>query len=219
MTSLKRKRLELSTVLLGAGLQPVRPEFEEGPLNSWLRALPMCFNPDSDRKHWYTRLTWVQHCRTFAGNRAGNRHGAPRLQLFQPRRGYPDIRSAQQARPHPERASAVVRPDRAGKSATLCAALSQLMAVHRPRLFIAEAGNSFGLLADFFDSLGLTVNKISVKPGSGVSLPPFADAHKLVEEGPPPVPLMRATCRISTRTTMARMTSVTFSVKWKSPRA
>lgn len=61
--------------------------------------------------------------------------------------------------------------------------LSQLMAVHRPRLFIAEAGNSFGLLADFFDSLGLTVNKISVKPGSGVSLPPFADAHKLVEEG------------------------------------
>ncbi|MDT1877312.1 conjugative transfer ATPase, partial [Acinetobacter baumannii] len=65
----------------------------------------------------------------------------------------------------------------------LCAALSQLMAVHRPRLFIAEAGNSFGLLADFFDSLGLTVNKISVKPGSGVSLPPFADAHKLVEEG------------------------------------
>lgn len=110
-------------------------------------------------------------------------------------------------------------PTGAGKSATLCAALSQLMAVHRPRLFIAEAGNSFGLLADFFDSLGLTVNKISVKPGSGVSLPPFADAHKLVEEGPPPVPLMRATCRISTRTTMARMTSVTFSVKWKSPRA
>ncbi len=49
MTSLKRKRLELSTVLLGAGLQPVRPEFEEGPLNSWLRALPMCFNPDSDK--------------------------------------------------------------------------------------------------------------------------------------------------------------------------
>lgn len=27
------------------------------------------------------------------------------------------------------------------------------------------------------------MNKISVKPGSGVSLPPFADAHRLVEEG------------------------------------
>ncbi|MCJ1111573.1 conjugative transfer ATPase, partial [Escherichia coli] len=74
-------------------------------------------------------------------------------------------------------------PTGAGKSATLCAVLSQMMAVHRPRLFIAEAGNSFGLLADYFESLGLSVNKISVKPGSGVSLPPFADAYKLVEEG------------------------------------
>lgn len=61
MDSLKRKRVELTTVLLGAGLQPVRPEFDVGPLNSWLRALPMCFDPDMDRKQWYTRLMWVQH--------------------------------------------------------------------------------------------------------------------------------------------------------------
>ncbi len=58
-------------------------------------------------------------------------------------------------------------PTGAGKSATLCAQLSQLMAVRRPRLFIAEAGNSFGLLADYYASLGLSVNKVSVKPGSG----------------------------------------------------
>ncbi|EEQ1968672.1 conjugative transfer ATPase, partial [Escherichia coli] len=61
MDSLKRKRVELTTVLLGAGLQPVRPEFDVGPLNSWLRALPMCFDPDMDRKQWHTRLMWVQH--------------------------------------------------------------------------------------------------------------------------------------------------------------
>ncbi|MEG8189327.1 conjugative transfer ATPase, partial [Escherichia marmotae] len=47
----------------------------------------------------------------------------------------------------------------------------------------AEAGNSFGLLADYFESLGLSVNKISVKPGTDVSLPPFADAHLLVAQG------------------------------------
>ncbi|EQA1304027.1 TraC family protein, partial [Escherichia coli] len=61
MDSLKRKRVALTTALLGAGLQPVRPEFDVGPLNSWLRALPMCFDPDTDRKQWYTRLMWVQH--------------------------------------------------------------------------------------------------------------------------------------------------------------
>ena len=73
-------------------------------------------------------------------------------------------------------------PTGAGKSATLCATLTQTMAVHRPRLFIAEAGNSFGLLADYFESQGLSVNKVSIKPGSGVSLPPFSYAHKLVED-------------------------------------
>ncbi len=45
-------------------------------------------------------------------------------------------------------------PTGAGKSATLCSALSQLMAVHRPRLFIAEAGNSFGLLVEYFRGAG-----------------------------------------------------------------
>ncbi|VEA26563.1 conjugal transfer protein [Salmonella enterica subsp. enterica] len=121
MTSLKRKRLELSTVLLGAGLQPVRPgSFEEGPLNSWLRALPMCFNPDSDKKHWYTRLTWVQHLAGLlpvTGRETGTGHpgfsffnrGGDTL-TFDPLNKLDRTQNA---------ASAVVRPDRgAGKSAT-----------------------------------------------------------------------------------------------------
>jgi conjugative transfer ATPase len=56
----------------------------------------------------------------------------------------------------------------------------QIMAMIRPRLFIIEAGNSFGLLADYFASKGLSVNKVTLKPGSGVTLPPFADANKLL---------------------------------------
>ncbi|MEI8662956.1 conjugative transfer ATPase, partial [Xenorhabdus bovienii] len=52
---------QLSSTLLTAGLQPVRPEFSVSPLNAWLRALPMCFNPQKDKKHGYSRLTWVQH--------------------------------------------------------------------------------------------------------------------------------------------------------------
>ncbi|HAV1239947.1 TPA: conjugative transfer ATPase, partial [Salmonella enterica] len=58
---------------------------------------------------------------------------------------------------------------------------AQLMALHRPRLFIVEAGNSFGLTADYAKRHGLTVNKISLRPGSGVTLPLFADAWRLVE--------------------------------------
>ena len=70
-------------------------------------------------------------------------------------------------------------PTGSGKSATLNSLFAQLMAVHRPRLFIAEAGNSFGLFADYCAALELSVHKISIKPGCGISLAPFADAHKL----------------------------------------
>ncbi|EKJ0874484.1 TPA: conjugative transfer ATPase [Escherichia coli] len=184
MDSLKRKRVELTTVLLGAGLQPVRPEFDVGPLNSWLRALPMCFDPDMDRKQWHTRLMWGQHLAGLlpvTGRETGTGH--PGFSFFN--RGG-DVLTFDPLNKLDRTQNAhllLFGPTGAGKSATLCASLSQVMAVHRPRLFIAEAGNSFGLLADYFESLGLSVNKISVKPGSGVTLPPFADAHKLVEEG------------------------------------
>ncbi len=184
MESLKCRRVELTTVLLGAGLQPVRPEFDVGPLNSWLRALPMCFDPDTDKKQWYTRLMWVQHLAGLlpvTGRETGTGH--PGFSFFN--RGG-DVLTFDPLNKLDRTQNAhllLFGPTGAGKSATLCGSLSQIMAVHRPRLFIAEAGNSFGLLADYFESLGLSVNKISVKPGTGVCLPPFADAHQLVEQG------------------------------------
>ncbi|CAI1969524.1 Type IV secretory pathway, VirB4 components [Serratia ficaria] len=183
LTTLNHKRVDLTNVLLGAGLQPVRPEFDVAPLNTYLRALPMCFNPESDKKHWYTRLTWVQHLAGLlpvTGRETGT--GNPGLSFFN--RGG-DILTVDPLNKHDRSQNAHMLyfgPTGAGKSATLCATLTQIMAVHRPRLFIAEAGNSFGLLADYFESQGLTVNKISIKPGSGVSLPPFSFAHKLIEE-------------------------------------
>ncbi|MEL5575194.1 conjugative transfer ATPase [Serratia marcescens] len=183
LTTLNHKRVELTNVLLGAGLQPVRPEFDVAPLNTYLRALPMCFNPEADKKHWYTRLTWVQHLAGLlpvTGRETGT--GNPGLSFFN--RGG-DILTVDPLNKHDRSQNAHMLyfgPTGAGKSATLCATLTQTMAVHRPRLFIAEAGNSFGLLADYFESQGLTVNKISIKPGSGVSLPPFSFAHKLIEE-------------------------------------
>ncbi|CAI0834767.1 Type IV secretory pathway, VirB4 components [Serratia quinivorans] len=183
LTTLNHKRVDLTNVLLGAGLQPVRPEFDVAPLNTYLRVLPMCFNPETDKKHWYTRLTWVQHLAGLlpvTGRETGT--GNPGMSFFN--RGG-DTLTVDPLNKHDRSQNAHMLyfgPTGAGKSATLCATLSQLMAIHRPRLFIAEAGNSFGLLADYFESQGLSVNKVSIKPGSGVSLPPFSYAHKLVED-------------------------------------
>lgn len=188
MAEMNRKRIELSTVLLNEGLQPVRAEHETGPLNTWLRALPMCFNPQHDKKNWYTRLTWVQHIAGLlpvTGRETGT--GNAGFSFFNRGGDVLDFDPLNKDDRSQNAHMLLFGPTGAGKSATLCSMLCQLMAVHRPRLFVAEAGNSFGLTADYFESLGLTVNKVSVKPGSGVSLPPFADAHKLFD-GDAPAP-------------------------------
>ncbi|SPX41115.1 conjugative transfer ATPase, PFL_4706 family [Haemophilus influenzae] len=59
--------------------------------------------------------------------------------------------------------------------------MAQLMAVHRPRLFIVEAGNSFGLFSDYAERYGLTVNRVSLEPSSNIALPLFSEAHRLLE--------------------------------------
>src|SRR3546814_5601471 len=72
-------------------------------------------------------------------------------------------------------------PTGSGKSATLNNLLNQITAIYRPRLFIVEAGNSFGLFTDFAKRLGLTVHRVKLSPGAGISLAPFADARRLIE--------------------------------------
>ena len=67
-------------------------------------------------------------------------------------------------------------PTGSGKSATLNNILNQVTAIYRPRLFIVEAGNSFGL-GDFAARLGLTVHRVKLAPGAGASAP-FADAWR-----------------------------------------
>jgi len=70
-------------------------------------------------------------------------------------------------------------PTGSGKSATLINMLIQVTAIYRPRLFIVEAGNSFGLFGDFAQRMGLTVHRVKLAPGAGVTLAPFADASRL----------------------------------------
>lgn len=188
LKDLNSHQRHLTAVLLNAGLQPIKPDYDIAPLNAYLRALPMCFNPELDKKYWYTRLTFVQHIANMlpvfgrdtgtghAGFTFFNRGGAPLT--FDP------LNSADRSK---NAHLVLFGPTGSGKSATLNSLFTQLMAVHRPRLFIAEAGNSFGLFADYCAELGLSVNKLSIKPGCGISLAPFADAYKLIETTVKPV--------------------------------
>jgi conjugative transfer ATPase len=182
LPELDARGLQLANALLNAGLQPVREEDEVAPLNSYLRWLPCVFDPELDKRQWYTQLMFAQHAANLApiwGRSEGTGH--PGITLFNRGGGLitfdPLNRLDRQMNAH----LFLFGPTGSGKSATLNILLNQVMAIYRPRLFIVETGNSFGLFADFAQRLGLSVLRLKLAPGSGVSLAPFADAHRLVE--------------------------------------
>lgn len=183
ISALNKQNRELNSVLLNAGLVPVQDGDEVVPLSSYLRWLPANFDPARDKRNLYTRFNFVQHIANLLpvfGRETGTGH--PGISYFN-RGGTPlDFDPLNKDDRSKNGHLLLLGPTGAGKSATLNGKIAQLMALHRPRLFIVEAGNSFGLTADYAKRYGLTVNKISLKPGSGVTLPLFADAWRLVEE-------------------------------------
>ncbi len=182
LAELDARGLQLANVMLNAGLQPVREEDEVAPLNSYLRWLPGVFDPAKDRRQWYTQLMFAQHAANLSplwGRNQGTGH--PGITFFNRGGGTitfdPLNRHDRQMNAH----LFLFGPTGSGKSATLNNILNQVVAVYRPRLFIVEAGNSFGLFGDFAKRLGLSVHRVKLAPGAGVSLAPFSDAWRLVD--------------------------------------
>jgi hypothetical protein len=111
-------------------------------------------------------------------------------------------------------------PTGSGKSATLNNILNQVTAIYRPRLFIVEAGNSFGLFGDFAARLGLTVHRVKLAPGghqpravrrrppAGRNAQPGADAM--------PTPWTKTATRRHRQ--RMRTSSATCWANWRSPR-
>lgn len=179
---LQERELALCNVMLGAGLQPIREEDEVAPLNSYLRWLPCVYNPVKDKKQWYTQLMFAQHVANLApvwGRSQGTGH--PGITFFNRGGGTVTFDPLNKLDRQMNAHLFLFGPTGSGKSATLNNILSQITAIYRPRLFIVEAGNSFGLFTDLAKRQGLTVNKVRLAPGSGVSLAPFVDAKRLVQ--------------------------------------
>ncbi|MEM9972219.1 MAG: FtsK/SpoIIIE domain-containing protein [Pseudomonadota bacterium] len=81
-------------------------------------------------------------------------------------------------------------PSGSGKSAILNYMLASMMWAHKPRLFIIDMKwpyPSFGLLVDYFQSQGLSVNRIRLMPNDAQALPPFRDAMRLLDDRGQPI--------------------------------
>tara|TARA_R110001583_G_scaffold88182_3_gene228991 strand:+ start:5244 stop:8219 length:2976 start_codon:yes stop_codon:yes gene_type:complete len=178
LKDLRQKTNQVSNVLLNNSLSPVREEDESLGLDAYIYNLPMCYEPSMDKNFKATRPAWSQHLANLSSVFGRHRGTGNPGQTYFNRGGEPlTFDPFNQADRKKNGHGLILGPTGAGKSAIITSMSSQIMAMLRPRLFIIEAGNSFGLLADYFESRGMTVNKVSLKPGSGVTMPPFSDAH------------------------------------------
>ena len=188
VAQLNERTNALRARLLNYGFRAIAPRDDFTALAAAIRNLPMVYDPAQDAKEGWrgAQITLVQHMANlscFFGRARGTGH--PGLALFN-RGGEPMFFDPLNPADRQKNAHMLILgPTGAGKSASVISMLAHVMAIHRPRLFVIEAGNSFGLLGQWFASLGLSVNQVSLKPGSGVTLSPFADAHLLLDlDGP-----------------------------------
>ena len=180
--ALRNNLNRLHALLLPNGVQPIAQEADLLSLDSYIRNLPMAYDADLDKSRRRSRLIFSRHIANlvpFYGRSRGTGH--PGL-VFYNRGAEPLVfdplhRDDRKKNAH----MLILGPTGAGKSALLVYLLQQMMARHRPRIFIIEAGASFSLLGQHFAHHGLSVNQITLNPNVDVSLPPFADALRLLD--------------------------------------
>lgn len=185
MRDLNVKTNKARAVLLAHGFRAVSVKDDIRSLDNYISGLPMVYDASADKSSGWrlTNLMWVQHIANlspFFGRSTGTGH--PGVLQFN-RGGEPFVFDPMNKLDRKKNAHMMILgPTGAGKSVTMAGILSHTIAMYRPRMFVIEAGNSFGLTSEWWESLGVSVNRVSLKPGSGITLPTFADAHLILED-------------------------------------
>ncbi len=154
-------------------------------LDAFLEHLPMTFDPVKDKGR-FLRYMLCQHAANLSfmfGRTEGS--GNPNLFYFN-RGGAPVLHDPLDRFERANNAfSIILGPPGSGKSVKINTMTLAMMAMYRPRMFIVEYGNSFGLLGDFLSEQGLSVNKIKLDPQNAPSLAPFADIGLVLDDTTP----------------------------------
>jgi conjugative transfer ATPase len=180
LEALRQDINRLSARLLPNGLQPIEMTDDLLAQDSYIRYLPMAFDPALDKRRRRSRLMFSQHIANLLpvyGRSRGT--GRPGLTFFN--RGAEPL-VFDPLHPEDRKKNAhmlILGPTGAGKSALLVYLLQQMLASYRPRVFIIEVGGSFDLFAEHLKHHGVSVHKITLNANADVSLPPFADAVRL----------------------------------------
>jgi len=180
-----RRDVSLVRQLMGGlGLQTVNPENDPIAIDSFVKNLPGVQIEALDRKaRRRSRLTFSTNIGSLApiyGRGRGT--GTPGL-LYWNRSGEPlavDPLSLADRRKNAHLLT--IGGTGAGKSAMLVWMLMSMLAIHRPKVYIIELGNSFGLFGDHAAENGLSVHKVTLSYNADVSIPPFANVIELADQ-------------------------------------
>ncbi len=178
------KETDVETLLSSNGLIAVDGDYELTPVDSYLRYLPMCYSYIYDKK-WMCRSRYmfahqISSLLPLYGRERGTEN--PGI-VFYNRCGEPF--SIDPFNPEDKDNNShllLLGSTGAGKSATAVYLMSHIAAIYRPRFVVIDAGNSFGLMADYFKSLGLSVNRVEISMANPPSLNPFADSIKMLKQ-------------------------------------
>ena len=172
-----------ATSLLGSfGLKTFPPADDLLAQDAFVRALPFNYDPDHDARRYIKRSRFwysgdIARIAPVFGRSTGT--GNPGLVFFN-RGADPltiDVLADRKRNSH----ALILGPTGSGKTSLIIYILLQLIAVHKPRLFLVSALPTFELFARHLERLGLKVNHIRIGDDD-ISLPPFADAAELGRE-------------------------------------
>ncbi len=180
-SDLRSKEAQAEVLLNSNGFKVITDD-ELFPVDAYLRYLPMCYDFLFDKKNLYRSryflLTDIAKLLPFYGRSRGTEN--PGLICFN-RGGEPwfyDFMKDKTKNSH----FLLIGESGTGKSNLLCFIITYLLAKYLPRMFIIDVGGSFDLLGEYCKSLGLTVNKIKIDPKKPVSLNPFADGLRIIDQ-------------------------------------
>lgn len=182
LPDLQKKTNEANALLLANGLHPIREKDELLPLDTYIRQLPMNYEPKREKINRKSRLVFssdLARLLPFYGRCRGTGH--PGMVFFN-RGGEPLTFDPLNKLDRAKNAfGLVLGPPGSGKSALMVYVLLQVVAIYGARIYVIEKGGSFKLFGDYCKYFGLSVNQVTLHPKEDVSLPPFADAYEMLK--------------------------------------
>ncbi len=179
---LERAEHEATALCVQHGFHMVQGQHQLTPVDTYLRHLPMNYDFQFDEK--YLNQSQLVFLSTLAkwlpvyGRSRGTSHLG---MVLNNRGGEPfcyDLLRDKMKNGH----TLVLGETGTGKSNLCVYLLTSLLAHHRPRVFILEAGDSFKLFAHYLAQCGLSVNRLSIRADRPISLNPFAEGLRVLEQ-------------------------------------